>query len=618
MTESNEEGQPAPIVREHDFLTINQSALFADCVYFDCYRVSEVLRIALDDEKYSKCRPALAILQAIATFHERFDEPHDPYGPLAQFDGKRSAIPSDFKGAQTQELARFVPHVTNTTLRARLADVVWLNDRKLKDVAQIAITSYAEKVRKHLNGELVFRTRVDSLIDRRVFSDLKRAFDINKAIKGKSTFESSLIDAYEEIFSQCVGSNDAIAIRRISEITLRYKLREPTDIIEILEGSLRASKSIDPHSEKATIELIASIHSSEGNDDAVSECRIRVAECSVAMAEKMSGSAMAAAGWIKTAISELRRARGPRARDRVRELRIKLRELQEDSLFELGVIETPIDLKPFIESVHEELESAGLADALGYFASMYRSPKVDDMKDAARDVLKEGFLSNFFTSEFLDSDGKTIAKKAGVAHGEEGELDTTQKILERYHMLRTLVVRGQIEPARILIQQNFSCVDEAMRCIADHSPFVPPDYEYLFYRGFTQFMRGNMIEAGSILLPQMENSFRYVLAVNGIDSSTIESDLTQEDRSIGKLIDLNRDSLIEIFGEDLIFEIDHLFSIRPGPSLRNEMAHGKLSSATYFGNDVIYACWLILRICCLPLFGRWADVLKGVDEAPAS
>jgi hypothetical protein len=58
----------------------------------------------------------------------------------------------------------------------------------------------------------------------------------------------------------------------------------------------------------------------------------------------------------------------------------------------------------------------------------------------------------------------------------------------------------------------------------------------------------------------------------------------------------------------LVADIAHVFLKKPGPSLRHAVAHGLLQDSSVFTADAIYACWLIFRLCCAPLFAYKRDL----------
>lgn len=144
--------------------------------------------------------------------------------------------------------------------------------------------------------------------------------------------------------------------------------------------------------------------------------------------------------------------------------------------------------------------------------------------------------------------------------------------------------------------------------LAEFSPFVPSGYENIFAFGFARFFGGDYISALHILVPQLENSLRYVLKQAAIDTSSMQSDMTQENRTLSVMLGKDRAALEKIFGPAITLEIENLFDFEGGPSLRHQFAHGLLSAGACHSHDAIYACWFIFRLCCLPLFRHWQQV----------
>lgn len=128
-------------------------------------------------------------------------------------------------------------------------------------------------------------------------------------------------------------------------------------------------------------------------------------------------------------------------------------------------------------------------------------------------------------------------------------------------------------------------------------------------------MQGDYISAAHLLIPQLENSVRYVLHSASKDSSKIMPDMLQEDRTLSALIEQFRPELERIFSAPIILEIELLFVHNSGPALRHDFAHGKVPDGACFDVDVIYACWLVYRLACIPLFGIWEKQLAPAIEA---
>ena len=164
---------------------------------------------------------------------------------------------------------------------------------------------------------------------------------------------------------------------------------------------------------------------------------------------------------------------------------------------------------------------------------------------------------------------------------------------------------------------NFPIEQRHFLPIVHNSPFVQNGYHFTFSLGFARFWQGDFVSAANVLIPQLENAIRYVLKNANADSAKMMSDLTQDDRSLSSLLDNMREEMVKIFGEDLVHEVDLLFNFRPGPALRHQAAHGKMTDGQCYSPDAIYACWLIYHMTCLPLIGYWKEHIGPQIEAEA-
>ena len=213
----------------------------------------------------------------------------------------------------------------------------------------------------------------------------------------------------------------------------------------------------------------------------------------------------------------------------------------------------------------------------------------------------------------MDREGKVVAKSAGLS--DENQDDSLMdQIAQAESHRRQVMISGQLNPVRYIIQSETTVTAEDFMVICNHSPFVPEGYEGVFALGFARLFQNDMISAANILIPMLENSLRYVLKTSGRDTSKIESDMTQEDSALSRLLDKEADRLEEIFGKSIMFEIDLLFNSRHGPRVRHEHAHGKLAAGNCYSDAAVYACWFLYHLTCIPLFEHWKEISKQINE----
>ncbi len=83
---------------------------------------------------------ALHLLEA-ATILMLSEDNKDPFKPLGQIGGQRTAIATDFTDEQLALFTSFAPSVQDAELQARLADIVWVRQRE-HHMALLAVKAY--------------------------------------------------------------------------------------------------------------------------------------------------------------------------------------------------------------------------------------------------------------------------------------------------------------------------------------------------------------------------------------------------------------------------------------------------------------------------------------------
>lgn len=558
---------------------------------------------------------AFKLLSSICQMQFHPEDPAEPYGAMFVFEDKRSQIPNDFSAEQVAELAKAAAKIQHPGIRARIADVAWLQDRANRPMAELAVQSYEECIKLVLTGKARHEFQEKPEASHQTIELLRRAFQIFGAIKGKADFPETLTDLVEEILSTSEAKLDENVFCRILTLAQDFFIG---DIASYPVKAEVASKwsNVDHHWSKSLLDVAIRGYRRNKLPDDENRCLIAKAEMSVEIAEKGAASAMFAASWFSTAISEIRLARGPDARARHEQLRLKLREAQEGIQFEMSEASVPIDLSEMADQYMSRVRGQSWGRMLGIVASIVRSEDPDELKAEARRNMAEHPLSSMMGGDIIDSEGKTVARRPSALGGDE-DAAVIANVAQNMSYHRSVMVSGAWRPIRFAIQSETTINPEDFELICANSAFVPPGFEEVFALGFARFFQSDMVSAANILIPMLENSLRYVLKTTGEDTSKIEADMTQEDRSLSSLLEFSRQSLENIFGEPVIFELDLLFNSRLGPALRHDQAHGKFSIAHCFSTDVLYACWFIYHLTCLPLMSSWTKIELEINSRAA-
>ena len=211
--------------------------------------------------------------------------------------------------------------------------------------------------------------------------------------------------------------------------------------------------------------------------------------------------------------------------------------------------------------------------------------------------------SFLFSGVNIDSEGRVTANRPSMLTDDQNAIEAA-KLAEIYADMnreREMRVIGLIEPTRrqILLEHNMR--PQEIASVIHFSPFVPEGHVYQVVDGLYYGLIGEFLAAAHILIPQIENSVRYILNQRGVLTSILISEGTQENLNLNRLLYLRETR--EIFGEENVFDMRGLLVEKVGPNLRNEISHGMLSDSHFFlRREVIYLWWLVWRLCLVPIF----------------
>ena len=261
-----------------------------------------------------------------------------------------------------------------------------------------------------------------------------------------------------------------------------------------------------------------------------------------------------------------------------------------------------MDLRDLAQQVENNIKSLGLVDMLLAFASLARSPTPEQLVEEATKAIQEHPLASIFGATHHDREGKVVHRTEGGVFGDDGSDPAVQNQIAQAESIRRNIVAFEIDVVRRTITEQHYLSEEIFKILLQHSAFVPQDLLQTFAEGFLRFFRGDFVSAMYILTPLLENSLRLCLKSYGHDVTKFDDETqTQQDRTISSLFEQMRSELDSIFGTAITTDIDNVFLRRPGPYLRHSLAHGLLHDGDPYGSNAMYGCWLIMRLCLLPL-----------------
>jgi hypothetical protein len=559
---------------------------------------------ATDGSPETPAARVFSMLAAVTGMHLKSQQPSEPFGAMVVWaDGRRSAAPEDFRGEPVAVLAEMSARAGHPVLRAMLADISWLLERKRAQLGNTAIAAYVEIVKQVDAGTLKFRfDNEPGALKFEARDLLRRALSIAWAMGLDQTAPSAPRTIAADLRVRAFESKLPVPALWFGHLDLDFGVSNPAEVGRGVESLIAALPTgTDGHTIVNLWRMASrSFHLAKQDTDQ-HRSQSEAAEQLVRMADQQP-LAMLASSMLTEAIAELHGV--PGKKDRRKEWRHRLVDVQAGIPEEMSPFRIPFDFEEIVKLVTQEMrQRPSLRDRLFVFALLDRSPDPAQLREAAMKSIREHPISSLLAATHHDSEGKVVHRSADAGFGDSENKSAIQRQIAGDEHIRRFVACRKIDAARQVIATDHYLSDDSFVNLLLYSPFVPRDMVATYARGFLRIFQGDFTSGLYILTPLLENSLRHVLKSHGHDVTNFDdSTMIQQDRTISVLFEQMREELVSIFGPAITTDIENVFLKRPGPCLRHSLAHGLLDDGAPYGADAIYGCWLIFHLCMLPLF----------------
>jgi len=531
---------------------------------------------------------ALDYLAKICSMMLDPDEPAMLYKAMLVTRAGRSMLPEDLTPADIDVLAELTPTVRHPWLRARLADLVWLIDRR-KGIrfARLAIEAYREP---DIGGEDWNRGAIQCR---------QRAIQLALSTgKDGGALAAEIAGELLGAFWQAVETDDqAAALRYLWPLQVQGLARdEAGQIADTLEAiARRALLGGDPFGAQRFAESALAWFGRARDAERRAAVQILIAESWLAQGEK-DGSGISLHHCYAKAIdayqgvpARYREQLG--AADAIAQLRARLPDAGLDVLGRMKTVSHRFDISDLVREAVGKVQGLPPTEALFAFCQIAPWPSLEALR-AEAEIPLNGIAALFSTTS-VDEDGRVIAYEDGVSDAASRERRLVAEMVKACARRADLAAHGLVGPALDTIRQQFHLSLYDFYTIAQLSALVPTDRANLVAKGLYAGYCSDFVQAIHILVPQFEHMVRSVLKEAGAQTTSRQDGIEME-LGLSKLVDLPE--MVTCFGESLTFTIRALMCKPLGPNLRNQVAHGLAGSNLCNSGAGIYAWWLILAL----------------------
>lgn len=593
-------GVTAADVRAYDWQAIVAAVQSRDCqTYCDALaKQAKLFKDASDDRGNRVFR----LLAAVASFWPNYDSNEAPYRPWAIWaDGSHSPSPEELTKSDLDALAGIVREICDPEFRARVGDVLWACRKDYK-AAQVAVDAYLESARVLETDDMwpPFAER------------LQRARQVGAQLGRLKAFHLKAIQAIEDAITRHEANEGGLLCARLMHMLLGDGVGDAARYAQLAETlALKMEAIPNWHFARDYWQLRGGWNAKDGKQEEARAAQLKIANTYVKLADGFTTAAqpsfLGASHWMDKAVHTLREAKADAAD--IEKAHKCLLDFQKRGMAEMQTIRIPREGSDIEEKLEQSAQAAAAVvkgqcfeDAILRLAYVADPSQPAELRQRIENNEGGGVFTQLFGASTVRSDGQISDTKPPLDSNDPKEREEAV-VKEMYSQARTIdwIARAQvlIEPARQQVVAEHAALRVDLLFLVQDNPFVPNGREGLFLRGLHAGLHGDIVLALHLLLPQVEHSIREIFTAHGVITSKLESDTTQDERDLGWM--LTHPQMAKIFGEGMAFDLRGLLVERFGLNLRNDLAHGLLAEQQMITPGAVYAWWLVLRLCCIPI-----------------
>jgi len=535
------------------------------------------------------------------------DSLNEPFRPIFvdYQTGQRSRIIGDHNKEELEFFECILDSLEEPWLKARLADLLWLcSTPKNPDHAGVAIRSYLA----HPINSKSWNRDVGKCWERAA----RLAMQIGER-KKIDDIKNKLFQAFKLEYPDCMYMPFWLA-RHLDRLNLDFEFREFM-AVRLFELGANLKDKFHFDAARSYLDLAARKFEQSSDEKGRVDSLLSIADCFEKEGDsRLSGSNLVANSFYENAIQAYRRVPTKHRDDhdfgnKIQVIRAKITSSGKASLEEMALVRSPpFDISEMVEAATAHVAGKNsLEEALLYFVGLYPGPKYQCLASSARESIRESPLLSILGSSYISEEGRIVAKTPAANFDGTYESSANKAVLNRqvHQVLKSeiqMVVEGEVLPGLGQILREYRVTKEFLGAVCHQSPIVPEGRDQLLafalWLGF-EYDFGNAIH---LLCPQIENIVRVQLKEFGALTSNIDREGIENENGLSALMGLPESK--DVFGSDLAFEIESVFTDALGFNLRNEVAHGLLNDNSSSSIATVYAWWMSLRLVFNSLAGR--------------
>lgn len=539
------------------------------------------------------------------------DDMSNPFVPRLQLaNGARTCMPEDVTENEMDFFISILDKTVNKMLKARMADILWFRKYEKKiDYPKIVINIY-----------LSINFDESNFFENLLF--WRRGLYLATQIRDTEALEQFEEKSIKFFFNEKFNNNACFL--RLSEVLRTFKLYlENTDSIVV--HLINWGNELDQRTNYFLVEQYyneASLWSLQFQKDLdkYAELQIKRVFTYIDAAQKPENGLSANSNY-ESALRILRVLPKKQrekyfSTEQENELIQNIKKSGKFAQSAMREFTASFDISNEIKYITENIKGKNRESALFNFVALPGHISFSKLEADAINFIKASPLLSFFGHTTFGSDGRIISKTSGIDSFENLDFKNSavwNNMIWQYMLHISCIVQSAILPALQIIRCEHNIQLNDMIQIVQKSNIIPIDRITIFAKGLYAGFSYDFMTSLHLLTPQVENMVRIQLQEAGVRTSIIENG-TNIEQEIGFSKLVEKEKFEDIFGMDLSFELKALFCDGAGPNLRNNVAHGLLSSNELNSVYSVYCWWFCFKLVFINFYNSEIMENKGANE----
>lgn len=484
-----------------------------------------------------------------------------------------------------------------TLIRARVSNILW-NEKKDFSMVEVAIESYYE----------LYNMLYDTENWTYCVKYIKHAISLANKVRKKDIADKYIQELVKTVI-EVNGADKLYFSISIIEFLLEYNVEDLVSLLAVLDNIINNTSDNIDRVEKA-YSLKTTIHNKKNDKAAAKENQLQLALYFENISEIKDDirSLYIAEKNLEKAILIYKNEGKKEELERATR---KLLEVQK----EIPKYMVPISVKA--DATKDYNAYIALFEGLNFKQAVVRL--IQSVPIISKNEIEKRVLENvtnpiacLFGVGVKNDKGQTIANIPGLDISDPKkdmsvfEMHMNQEALQLEECYGKVLWWGMC-----FIKEKYTFEKSDLLFLIEDNPIIPDGRNKVILSAIFYGLNGELFEALHILAPQMEKLFRTIAEASGSVMAELKKDFTVQEKLLTSIFD--DEVLWDCYDNDILFLFKGLLNEKSGANIRNEIAHGVMTSGKGNSAVAIYFYCLVLRVLSFTSKGYY-EIIKEIKE----